>query len=128
MASSPSGQGGLRMFDINEIRKRAQQASASVKKTFEKSEELIDEQEQKYFLRSSLLCRLRRKALLLYLHKDESQNHFVCSNYKSNTGSCQIHYIHEVTLYKRILECIRGTLTYVRLFRENFIQEMLERD
>ena len=61
-------------------------------------------------------------------YKDESQNHFVCSNYKSNTGSCQIHYIHEVTLYKRILECIRGTLTYVRLFRENFIQEMLERD
>lgn len=61
-------------------------------------------------------------------YKDESQNHFVCSNYKSNTGSSQIHYIHEVTLYKRILECIRGTLTDVRLFRENFIQEMLERD
>lgn len=26
-------------------------------------------------------------------YKDDSQNHFVCSNYKSNTGSCKIHYI-----------------------------------
>lgn len=58
-------------------------------------------------------------------YKDESQDHFVCSNYKSNTGSCQIHYIREVTLYRRVLECIQGTLTYVRLFRDDFTQEML---
>ncbi len=25
-------------------------------------------------------------------YKDDSQNHFVCSNYKSNTGSCKILY------------------------------------
>lgn len=61
-------------------------------------------------------------------YKDESQDHFVCSNYKSNTGSCQIHYIREVTLYKRVLECIQGTLTYVRLFRDDFTQEMLTQD
>ena len=61
-------------------------------------------------------------------YKDESQDHFVCSNYKSNTGSCQIHYIREVTLYKRVLECIQGTLTYVRLFRDDFTQEMLAQD
>ena len=45
MASAPPRQGGLKMFDINEIRKRAQQASEhatdSMKKTVEKSEELI---------------------------------------------------------------------------------------
>lgn len=41
MASAPPGQGGLKMFDINEIRKQVQQASDSVKKTIEKSEELI---------------------------------------------------------------------------------------
>lgn len=58
-------------------------------------------------------------------YKDESQDHVVCSNYKSNTGSCQIHYIREVTLYRRVLECIQGTLTYVRLFRDDFTQEML---
>ena len=52
----------------------------------------------------------------------------VCSIYKSNTGSCQIHYIREVTLYKRVLECIQRTLTYVRLFRDDFTQEMLAQD
>ena len=58
----------------------------------------------------------------------ESQTHFVCSNYKSNTGSCKIHYIREVTLYKRVLECIQRTLTYVQLFRDDFIHEMLLQD
>lgn len=61
-------------------------------------------------------------------YKDESQDHVVCSNYKSNTGSCQIHYIREVTLYRRVLECIQETLTYVRLFRDDFTQEMLAQD
>ncbi len=61
-------------------------------------------------------------------YKDDSQNHFVCSNYKSNTGSCQIHYIREVTLYKRVLECIQGTLSYVQLFRDDFTKEMLAQD
>ncbi len=61
-------------------------------------------------------------------YKDDSQDHFLCSNYKSNTGSCQIHYIREITLYKRVLECIQRTLTYVRLFRDDFTQEMLAQD
>ena len=39
-------------------------------------------------------------------YKDDSQDYFLCSNYKSNTGYCQIHYIREITLYKRVLECI----------------------
>lgn len=61
-------------------------------------------------------------------YKNDSQDHFVCSNYKSNTGSCKIHYIREVTLYKLVLECIQRTLTYVRLFRDDFTQEMLAQD
>lgn len=61
-------------------------------------------------------------------YKDDSQDHFLCSSYKSNTGSCQIHYIREITLYKRVLECIQRTLTYVRLFRDDFTQEMLAQD
>ncbi len=43
-------------------------------------------------------------------------------------GTCQIHYIREITLYKRVLECIQRTLTYVRLFRDDFTQEMLAQD
>ena len=61
-------------------------------------------------------------------YKDDSQDHFVCSNYKSNTGSCRIHYIREITLYKRVLECVQRTLTYVRAFKDDFTQEMLMQD
>lgn len=61
-------------------------------------------------------------------YKDDSQDHFLCFNYKSNTGSCQIHCIRESTLYKRVLECIQRTLTYVSLFQDDFTQEMLAQD
>jgi len=61
-------------------------------------------------------------------YKDDSQDHFVCSNYKSNTGSCQIHFIREQVLYRLVLACIQRTLTYVRMFREDFTQEMLAQD
>lgn len=47
MASAPPGQGGLKMFDINEIMKQAQQtkeqALDAVKETMEKNEERINE-------------------------------------------------------------------------------------
>ena len=58
-------------------------------------------------------------------YKDDSQNHFVCSNYKSNTGYCQIHYIQEQMLYRIVMETIRQTLSYVRMFRKDFKLEML---
>lgn len=61
-------------------------------------------------------------------YKDDTQDHFVCSNYKSNTGSCQIHFIREVTLQKRVLECVQRTLTYVRAYRDDFIHDMLAQD
>ena len=61
-------------------------------------------------------------------YKDDTQDHFVCSNYKSNTGACQIHFIREVTLYKRVLECVQRTLTYVRAYRDDFIHDMLAQD
>ena len=60
--------------------------------------------------------------------EDDSQNHFVCSNYKSNTGSCKIHFIGEQTLKEQILRCIQRTLTYVQLFREDFQRELLQQD
>ncbi|MSC84979.1 DUF4368 domain-containing protein [Eubacterium sp. am_0171] len=61
-------------------------------------------------------------------YKDDTQDHFVCSNYKSNTGSCQIHFIREITLQKRVLECVQRTLTYVRAYRDDFIHDMLAQD
>ena len=61
-------------------------------------------------------------------YKDDSQNHFVMLNYKSNTGSCKIHYIREQVLYRIVLETIRQTLSYVRMFRKDFKLEMLAQD
>lgn len=58
-------------------------------------------------------------------YKDNSQNHFVCSNYKSNTGSYKIHFIREQVLYRIVLETIQRTLIYVRMFRKDFKLEML---
>ena len=58
-------------------------------------------------------------------YKDDSQNHFVCSNYKCNTDSCKIHYIREQVLYRIVLETIQWTLIYVRMFRKDFKLEML---
>jgi len=60
--------------------------------------------------------------------EDDSQNHFVCSNYKSNTGSCKIHFIREQTLKEQVLRIIQRTLTYVQLFREDFQRELLQQD
>jgi Site-specific recombinases, DNA invertase Pin homologs len=60
--------------------------------------------------------------------EDDSQNHFVCSNYKSNTGSCKIHFIREHTLKEQVLRIIQRTLTYVQLFREDFQRELLQQD
>lgn len=34
----------------------------------------------------------------------------------------------ERSRFKRVLECVQGTLTYVRLFRDDFTQEMLAQD
>jgi len=61
-------------------------------------------------------------------YKDDSQDHFVCSNYKSNTGSCSIHYIRAQTLYEQVLACVQHTMTYVWLFQEDFRQELLQQD
>ena len=53
-------------------------------------------------------------------YKDDSQNHFVCSNYKSNTGSCQIHYIREQVLYRIVLESIQRDIDLCPYVPEGF--------
>ena len=81
---------------------------------------------------SGLVCCADCGAKLYYCtsraYKDESQDHFVCSNYKSNTGSCSVHFIREQVLYEQVLNCIQSTLTYVHSFREDFQLELLEQD
>ena len=42
--------------------------------------------------------------------------------------TCKIHYIREQVLYRIVLETIRQTLSYVRMFRKDFKLEMLAQD
>ena len=74
----------------------------------------------------ALLCGLRDKLYFCTTNSfSPKQDHYVCSNYKSNTGSCKIHYIREQVLYRIVLETIQRTLIYVRMFRKDFKLEML---
>jgi len=57
---------------------------------------------------------------------DGRQDHFVCSKYKNFIQECSAHYINESVLKQKILECIQDTLFYVRQFKEDFKQELLQ--
>ena len=89
-----------------------------------------DQDRNQHFFRASLLRQLRGQAVLLHLQhlQGRQPNHFVCSNCKSNTGSCKIHYIREQVLYRIVLETIRQTLSYVHMFRKDFKLERLAQD
>jgi DNA invertase Pin-like site-specific DNA recombinase len=52
----------------------------------------------------------------------ESQDHFVCANYKSNMGSCSAHFIRELALYNLVLTHLQRTLSYVKKYENDFVQ------
>ena len=58
---------------------------------------------------------------------EERQDHFVCSNYKSNTGTCSAHFIRAVVLEKLVLEHLQKTVQYVREYESEFVQSMGEK-
>lgn len=56
---------------------------------------------------------------------EDRQNHFRCSNYKSNTGTCSAHFIREMVLYDIVLADLRETIAYVRDHEQEFIQAVM---
>lgn len=58
---------------------------------------------------------------------ENRQNHFRCSNYKSNTGTCSAHFIREVVLAEIVLEHLRQTVWYVKTHEAKFIQEVMDK-
>lgn len=58
---------------------------------------------------------------------EDRQNHFRCSNYKSNTGTCSAHFIREVVLSDIVLEHLRQTVWYVQTHEAKFIQEVMDK-
>jgi len=56
-----------------------------------------------------------------------NQDFFVCSNYRSHTGSCSAHYIRNITLERVVLQHIQNVLSYLRQFESVFVQQEKER-
>ena len=59
-------------------------------------------------------------------HK-ESQECFVCANYRSNTGTCTGHYIRTVTLNRLVFRHIQGVLSYIQQFEASFVKKEMEK-
>ncbi len=59
-------------------------------------------------------------------HK-ETQDCFVCSNYRSNTGSCTIHYIRALTLNRLVFRHIQNVLSYIQQFEGTFVRKEKEK-
>ena len=57
---------------------------------------------------------------------DGKQDHYVCSSYKSNRGTCTAHYIREETLRELVLERIRAVCEYIRSDVDGFQEEWLQ--
>lgn len=57
-----------------------------------------------------------------------TENQDLYSNYKSNTGSCTIHFIREKVLTALVLTHLQATLTYVRENEAKFVRLVMNRD
>ncbi len=60
-------------------------------------------------------------------YHEERQDCFVCANYRSNTGSCTIHYIRAVTLNRLVLKHIQSVLSYIQQFEASFVKKEREK-
>ena len=58
---------------------------------------------------------------------EKRQDHFVCGNYKSNTGSCSIHFIRAVVLEQIVLNNLQVVISYVTAHENYFRQVMTEK-
>lgn len=56
------------------------------------------------------------------------KEHYICANYKSNTGTCTAHYIREDVLYTLVLEHLRQTLWIVRTHENAFVQAVMAKN
>ncbi len=60
-------------------------------------------------------------------YHNETQDCFVCSNYRSNTGTCTIHYIRAVTLNRLVFRHIQNVLSYIQQFEASFVKKEKEK-
>ena len=55
---------------------------------------------------------------------EERQDHFVCANYRSNTGTCSAHFIRAVVLEQLVWEHIQKVIWFVLYFESYFRTNM----
>jgi len=58
---------------------------------------------------------------------ENGQEHYICSNYKSNTGTCSAHFIREAALYDAVLDHLRQTVQFVQSHENAFIQAVIDK-
>ena len=58
---------------------------------------------------------------------EKRQDHFVCGNYKSITGSCTIHFIRAVVLEQLVLNNLQVVISYVTAHENYFRRVMTEK-
>lgn len=60
-------------------------------------------------------------------HFNPKQDHFVCSNYKSNTGTCSAHFIRDEVLYQMVLKHLQNVLIFAKQFENIFVRRISEK-
>ena len=55
---------------------------------------------------------------------EKRQDHFVCANYRSNTGTCSAHFIRAVVLEQLVWEHLKQVISCVLRYEEHFRSEM----
>ena len=57
----------------------------------------------------------------------ESQDHYSCSNYRYNSGTCTCHYIRHVVLEKVVFKHLQNVLSYIQQFENVFVKQEIEK-
>lgn len=58
---------------------------------------------------------------------EKRQDHFVCANYRSNTGSCSAHFIRAVVLEELVWMHMKAVIFYVTRYEKHFRAVMEQR-
>ena len=58
---------------------------------------------------------------------EERQDHFVCANYRSNTGTCSAHFIRAVVLEQLVWKHMQMVIDYVLRYEDFFRAKMKQR-
>ena len=58
---------------------------------------------------------------------EKRQDHFVCANYRSNTGSCSAHFIRAVVLEEFVWMHMKAVIFYVTRYEKHFRAVMEQR-